>query len=101
MKVLFGLQDVWEIVEKSYKKSSNETTLSPNQTDFLKNIRKRDKKALTIIYEAMDKVTSKKILSTSISKEAREILQNIVDKVWKVCAQTKENLNVCTWKYHN
>ena len=81
MKVLFGLQKVWEVVEKSYKKSSNETTLSPNQTDFLKNIRKRDKKALTIIYEAMDKVTSKKILSTSISKEAREILQKIVDKV--------------------
>lgn len=81
MKVLFGLQDVWEVVEKSYKESSNETTLSPNQMDFLKNIRKRDKKALTIIYEAMDKVTSKKILSTSISKEAREILQNIVDKV--------------------
>lgn len=78
---MFGLQDVWEVVEKSYKESSNETTLSPNQTDFLKNIRKRDKKALTIIYEAMDKVTSKKILSTSISKEAREILQNIVDKV--------------------
>ena len=49
--------------------------------DFLKNIRKGDKKALTIIYEAMDEVTSKKILSTSISKEAREILQNIVDKV--------------------
>ena len=85
---MFALQDVWEVVEKSYKESSNETTLSPNQMDFLKNIRKRDKKALTIIYEAMDKVTSKKILSTSISKEAREILQNIVDKVWKVCAQT-------------
>ena len=97
MKVLFGLQDVWEVVEKSYKESSNETTLSPNQMDFLKNIRKRDKKALTIIYEAMDKVTSKKILSTSISKEAIEMLQNIVDKCEKfVLKLLKENLKVCT-----
>ena len=97
MKVLFGLQDVWEVVEKSYKESSNETTLSLNQMNFLKNIRKRDKKALTIIYEAMDKVTSKKILSTSISKEAREMLQNIVDKCEKfVLKLLKENLKVCT-----
>ena len=99
---MFALQDVWEVVEKSYKESSNETTLSPNQMDFLKNIRKRDKKALTIIYEAMDKVTSKKILSISISKEAREMLQNIVDKCEKfVLKLLKENLKVCTWKYHN
>ena len=97
MKVLFGLQDVWEVVEKSYKESSNETTLSLNQMNFLKNIRKRDKKALTIIYEAMDKVTSKKILSISISKEAREMLQNIVDKCEKfVLKLLKENLKVCT-----
>ena len=97
MKVLFGLQDVWEVVEKSYKESSNETTLSLNQMNFLKTIRKRDKKALTIIYEAMDKVTSKKILSTSISKEAREMLQNIVDKCEKfVLKLLKENLKVCT-----
>ena len=40
MKVLFGLQDVWEVVEKSYKESSNETTLSPNQMDFFKKYKK-------------------------------------------------------------
>ena len=40
-------------------------------------VRKRDKKTLIIIYQAMDEGTFKKISSATSSKEVWEILQNI------------------------
>ena len=53
-EALLGSQDVWKIVEKGYKEQQDETTLSSNQRDFLKDMRKRDKKALITIYQTID-----------------------------------------------
>ena len=50
MKELLGSQDAWEVVEKGYKEPQDETTLSLNQKNILNDMRKRDKKDLTIIY---------------------------------------------------
>ncbi|KAJ9705798.1 hypothetical protein PVL29_003754 [Vitis rotundifolia] len=88
MNDLVGSQDVWE----------DETTLSPNQRDILKDTRKRDKIALTVIHQAMNGGTFEKISNTTTSKEVYEILQNThkgVDKVQKICFKLfGENLKV-------
>jgi len=52
VKALLGAHDVWEMVEKVYKESQNETSLSLAQKDTLKDSRKRDKKAFFLIYQA-------------------------------------------------
>ena len=66
---LVGSQDVWEVVEKGYKKPQDETTLSPNQRDILKDMRKRDRIALTVIHQAMNGGTFEKISNATTSKE--------------------------------
>lgn len=54
MKALLEAQDLWEIVEKGYNEPREETTLSQTQKDSLKESRKRDKKALYFIYQALE-----------------------------------------------
>ena len=91
MKALLGSQDAWEVVEKGYKEPRGETTISSTQRDLLKDMRKRDKKALTIIYQAMDEDIFENISSATASKEVWETLQNThkgVDKVHNVHLQT-------------
>ena len=54
-------------------------------------MRKRDNKALTIIYQTMDEGTFENISSAITSKEVWEILKNthkVVEKVQKVYLQT-------------
>ena len=83
-----GSQDAWEVVEKGYKEPQDEITLSLNQRDFFKDMRK---KMLIIIYQAIDKGTFEKISNATTFKEVQEILQNTykgVDKVQKVNLQT-------------
>ena len=45
MKALLGAHDVWEIVENGYEEPQDETDLSQQQRDRLRDARKRDKKA--------------------------------------------------------
>ncbi|KAK6128440.1 hypothetical protein DH2020_037808 [Rehmannia glutinosa] len=54
MKALLGAHEVWDIVEKGYVEPQDEATLSQTQKDNLKDSRKRDKKALYLIYQALD-----------------------------------------------
>ncbi|CAN6714513.1 unnamed protein product [Malus baccata var. baccata] len=54
MKALLGAHDVWEVVEKGYTELEDEATLSQPQKESLKDSRKRDKKALYLIYQALD-----------------------------------------------
>ena len=75
MKALLRSQDVWEIVEKGHKESENESTLSHAQKDSLRDSRKRDKKALYLIYQGLDEDAFERISKVKLAKEAWEKLQ--------------------------
>ncbi|KAI0529711.1 hypothetical protein KFK09_002268 [Dendrobium nobile] len=91
MKALLGAHDVWEIVEKGYDEPSDESALSLTQKDSLRDSRKRDKKALFLIYQALDDDGFEKISIATSAKQAWEKLQvsyNGEEKVKKVRLQT-------------
>mgnify|MGYP000863171373 FL=1 len=53
MKALLGSQDVWDIIEKGYNEPADDAAfaaLTLDQKTTLKDLRKRDKKALYLIY---------------------------------------------------
>ncbi|PON75870.1 hypothetical protein PanWU01x14_038210 [Parasponia andersonii] len=91
MKVLLRAHDVWEVIEKGYEEPRDEATLSSTQKDSLKDSKKRDKKALFLIYQTLDDDGFEKISSATSTKEAWEKLQISYkgeEKVKKVCLQT-------------
>ncbi|GAU10148.1 hypothetical protein TSUD_420080, partial [Trifolium subterraneum] len=91
MVALLGAHDVWEIVDKGLVISENEGTLSQTQKDSLRDSRKRDKKALCLIYQGLDDDTFEKVSGAKTAKEAWEKLQTSykgADQVKKVCLQT-------------
>lgn len=78
MKALFGFQDLWEIIEHGFTEPANETELAQltqTQKDALKENKKKDKKALFFLYQAVDEVVFERISSASTSKDAWERLQ--------------------------
>ena len=91
MMALLGAHDVWEVVEKGYTESQDEDSLTKAQRDALKDSRKRDKKALFLIYQALDEDEFEKISNATSAKEAWEKLKTSCqgeDKVKKVRLQT-------------
>ncbi|GAU10225.1 hypothetical protein TSUD_418740, partial [Trifolium subterraneum] len=91
MVALLGAHDVWEIVEKGLVIPENEGTLSQTQKDSLRDSRKRDKKALCLIYQGLDEDTFEKVSGANTAKEAWEKLQTSykgADQVKKVRLQT-------------
>ncbi|KAM1689024.1 hypothetical protein ACFX2K_036827 [Malus domestica] len=75
MKTLLGAHDAWEVVEKGYTEPEDEATLSQPQKESLKDSRKRDKKALYLIYQALDDNGFEKVSSATSAKQAWEKLQ--------------------------
>ncbi|XP_020600268.1 uncharacterized protein LOC110039514 [Phalaenopsis equestris] len=75
MKALLEVHDVWEVVEKDYDESSDESALSTTQKDSLRDLRKRDKKALFLIYQALDEDGFEKISSANSAKLAWKKLE--------------------------
>ena len=61
MKALLGSQDMWEMVDNGYNEPRDEATLSQTHMDSLKDSRKRDKKALYLIYQRLDDYAFEKI----------------------------------------
>ncbi|XP_061337601.1 uncharacterized protein LOC133284573 [Gastrolobium bilobum] len=91
MKALLGSQDVWEVVEKGYNEPQEGVHLSQAQRDSLKDSRKRDKKALYLIYQGLDEDAFEKISEAATTKEAWEKLQTSykgAEPVKKVRLQT-------------
>ncbi|XP_048436128.1 uncharacterized protein LOC125475444 [Pyrus x bretschneideri] len=64
-----------EVVEKGYTEPEDEATLSQPQNESLKDSRKRDKKALYLIYQALDDIGFEKVSSATSAKQAWEKLQ--------------------------
>ncbi|KAG7553295.1 hypothetical protein ISN45_Aa06g038290 [Arabidopsis thaliana x Arabidopsis arenosa] len=91
MKAILGAHDVWEIVEKGFIEPENEGSLSQTQKDSLRDSRKRDKKALCLIYQGLDEDTFEKVVEATSAKEAWEKLRTSykgADQVKKVRLQT-------------
>ena len=91
MKALLGAHDVWDIIENEYSEPQNEASLSQPEKDSLKDSRKKDKKALFLIYQALDDNSFEKISDTTSAKQAWEKLQTSYkgeEKVKKVRLQT-------------
>lgn len=87
MKTLLDSKDAWEIIEKGYTMPKDESNLSVTEREYLNDARKKDKKALTLIYQAIDEKTFEKISCASTAKEAWELLEHsytMVDKVRKM-----------------
>ncbi|KAK2456950.1 putative mitochondrial protein [Trifolium repens] len=91
MVALLGAHDVWEIVEKGFVDPENEGTTSQTQKDSLRDSRKRDKKALCLIYQGIDEDTFEMVSGAKTAKEAWEKLRTSykgADQVKKVRLQT-------------
>ncbi|KAJ4722910.1 Retrovirus-related Pol polyprotein from transposon TNT 1-94 [Melia azedarach] len=94
IKALLGAQDVWEVVEKGYNEPRDDVAISvltQAQRDTLKDSRKRDKKALYIIYQALDDDAFEKISNATSAKQAWNKLQTSykdAEQVKKVRLQT-------------
>ena len=81
MKALLGAHDVWDVIEKGYNEPQNEASLSQSEKDSLKDSRKKDNKALFLIYQALDDNSFEKILdTTSAKKHRRSSKHHIKDK---------------------
>ena len=93
MKALFGSQELWELVTNGYVEptSEQEATYNAEQKNLLKDQRKKDKKALFLLYQGVDESSFEKISKAKSSKEVWEILGIFfkgVDLVKKFCLQT-------------
>ncbi|CAH9092344.1 unnamed protein product [Cuscuta europaea] len=91
MKAILGSEDVWDMVEEGFEEPDDINALNQNQKNALRSTKKKDQKALSIIYQALDEVIFAKVACATTSKEAWEILENSfkgVDKVKKVKLQS-------------
>lgn len=74
MKALLRALDVWKVTVKGYNELKDETSSAQQQKDSLKDLRMRDKKALSLINQVMHDNGFEKILSAHSAKEAWEKL---------------------------
>ena len=79
MKALLDYQDLWELVNNGYQEytKQDEAALTANRRNELKDARKKDKKALSYLYQAVEESTFEKITEASSSKVAWDVLANI------------------------
>ncbi|XP_019414295.1 PREDICTED: uncharacterized protein LOC109326065 [Lupinus angustifolius] len=89
MKVLFGYQEVLDIVQNRYQPLGEDDT--EIQISNFRESKKRDCKALFLIHQCVDEANFKKISSAKTAKEAWENFERSyagVEKVKKVKLQT-------------
>ena len=94
MKALFGFQELFETIELGYAEPVDQAAvaaLTQAQKDSLRENRKKDKKALFFLFQAVDEIVFEKISSATTAKEAWEMLQKCYkgdEKVKNVRLQT-------------
>ncbi|XP_030447657.1 uncharacterized protein LOC115670495 [Syzygium oleosum] len=94
MKVLFKSQDLWNLVENGYTDVADAEAfeaLRKEEKDSLVEFRKKDQKALYVIFQAVNETIFEKISSAETAKEAWDILQKSYksdDRVRRVRFQT-------------
>lgn len=91
MKVFFESQDLWNLVEDGLQEPNNPTALTSKQNAELKEDRKKDRKALFFIYQAVDEAIFERISTSLTSKDAWDMLYKTYrgeDKVKMVRLQT-------------
>ncbi|KAI3521063.1 hypothetical protein L1887_10522 [Cichorium endivia] len=74
MKVLFESLDLWEIIEHGLEEPEDLDELSDEQFDEIKDSKKRDRKALFLLYQAIDETIFERISSSTSSKDAWDTL---------------------------
>jgi len=72
MRVLYESQDLWHIVETGIRELPADA--NPQQTIEFRENKKKDKKALFFIYQAVDDAIFERISTASTSKEAWDML---------------------------
>ncbi|KAA8549872.1 hypothetical protein F0562_001556 [Nyssa sinensis] len=92
IKALFGSQDLWELVTDGYMEPTlqKEVAYTADEKKALKEQRKKDKKALFLLYQGLDESTFEKVAKATNSKQASEILATIfqgVDRVKRIHLQ--------------
>ncbi|CAN6691653.1 unnamed protein product [Malus baccata var. baccata] len=92
-KALFGSQDLWEVVSNGYDEptTEQEAAYTADQRNTLKDLRKKDKKALYLLYQGLEDSTFEKIVEATTSKQVWDTLTTIyqgVDRVKRVRLQS-------------
>ena len=78
MRAMFASQDLWEFVEDGFTEPTNEqdfNALTQAEKDVLKNNRKKDSKAIFLLYQVVNESVFLRIAATKKSKEAWETLK--------------------------
>ena len=78
MRALFASQDLWEFVEDGFDEIADEqafNALTQAKKDILKRNRKKESKALFLLYQAVNESVFPRIASTKRSKDAWENLK--------------------------
>ncbi|KAL4563656.1 hypothetical protein LXL04_027701 [Taraxacum kok-saghyz] len=70
MKVLFESLDLWDIIDEGYEELDEDDDITAAQTMEHKAKKKKDKKALFTIYQAVEDHIFERISNTKTSKEA-------------------------------
>ena len=88
MKTLLDSKSVWEVTKKGSRVPEDECKPSQTQRDYISDASKKDKQALSFIYQAIDENTFEKISRANTAKEAWEIQEDnsykTADKVRKM-----------------
>ncbi|GAV61780.1 UBN2 domain-containing protein [Cephalotus follicularis] len=74
MKVLYESQELWSLVENGLVEPEDQSALTQAQLTELKDNKKKDKKALFFIFQAVDLVIFESISSANSAKEAWDTL---------------------------
>ncbi|KAL4561334.1 hypothetical protein LXL04_033498 [Taraxacum kok-saghyz] len=74
MKVLYESRELWDIVEQGINESNDQDESSDDQDAELKTLKKKDRKALYLMYHAVDEVIFERISSSNSANEAWNLL---------------------------